>query len=175
MSDQPIVNLVSDDAVKGPVKDLFENMTQMPGGVPKWMRVMANCDDILMPFFGMFKATMDDAPLNQTLKWKLALMVSKMNECTYCVSVSESKLKSFGISDEEIKSAADAPADDRERLAFEFARNATEKAYDMDAGLIEEVKKEFSDCELVELAAVIGLFNYINRFNDALNILPSVD
>ena len=174
MSDQPIIGLVSDDQIQGPAKELFEKMSEMPGGVPKWMRVMANCDDILMPFFGMFKATMDDAPLDQKLKWKVAMLVSRLNECTYCVSVVESKLKSFGLSDEQIKSVTEEPIDNREHLAFEFAKNATEHAYNMGEDLIMEVKKEFSDCELVELAAVIGLFNYINRFNDALNILPEI-
>ncbi|MBT3230377.1 hypothetical protein HN358_01145 [Candidatus Uhrbacteria bacterium] len=175
MSDQPIVSLVSDDEIQGPAKELFAKMTKAQGGVPKWMRVMANCDDILMPFFGMFKSTMDDSPLNQTLKWKVAMLVSKINECTYCVSVVESKLKGFGLTDEQIKSVTEEPADDRERLAFEFAKNATQKAYNMDVDLIEQVKKEFSECEIVELTAVVGLFSYINRFNDALNILPDID
>ncbi len=31
-------------------------------------------------------------------------------------------------------------------------------------------KRNFDDGQIVELAAVIGLFNYFNRFNDALRV-----
>jgi alkylhydroperoxidase family enzyme len=34
------------------------------------------------------------------------------------------------------------------------------------------MKAEFSDEEMVELTSVVGLFNFINRFNDALGVLP---
>lgn len=34
------------------------------------------------------------------------------------------------------------------------------------------MKEHFTDCEIVEITSVIGLFNYINRFNDALGVLP---
>jgi len=48
----------------------------------------------------------------------------------------------------------------------------TEKAYEMPAEVVATARQHFSDEELVELAAVVGLFNYINRFNDALGVLP---
>ncbi|MBU0975107.1 hypothetical protein KKD03_05410 [Patescibacteria group bacterium] len=45
----------------------------------------------------------------------------------------------------------------------------------IEESLIEKVKTEFTDEELVELTSVVGLFNFINRFNDALGILPEVE
>ncbi len=34
------------------------------------------------------------------------------------------------------------------------------------------IKKKMSVAELVEVVSVIGLFNYINRFNNTFAILP---
>ena len=60
----PLVRQVSDSEAKGQARALFEQMKQRTGKVPKWMRVMANCEDVLVGFFAMFKATMDDTPIS---------------------------------------------------------------------------------------------------------------
>lgn len=171
MATTPHVKLVEDEHLKAEAKQLYENLKKSTGSVPKWVKVMANDEDILVGFFGMFKATMDDTPLDATLKWKVANVVSEMNKCAFCVDVAHSSLKSLGVTDEELL-GIDTPKGEREELAFEYAKRVTERAYEVDSALMEKMKNEFSDEELVELTAVIGLFNYINRFNDALGILP---
>ncbi len=168
---EPIVARVSESDLKGDARKLYENFTSQGKSVPKWMQVMANCDDILVGFFALFKATMDDAPLPSLLKWKVANAVSKMNKCEFCVDVANSMLRQFGLDDAAIAAIEDE-ADEREKLAIAFAKDVTDKAYELDPAMMEQVKATFTDEELVELTAVVGLFNYINRFNDALGVLP---
>ena len=170
----PRVHVVSDEETKGQVHELFEKMKETKGAVPKWMRVMANCDDILLGFFGLFKATMDNSPLESALKWKLAYHISELNKCEFCVSVSALQLKAFGL-DETLFAGFKEVATGREALAFEYVEAVNDHAYKMDADLLGRVKAEFSDEELVELTSVVGLFNFINRFNDALGVLPDTN
>ena len=42
----------------------------------------------------------------------------------------------------------------------------------MDEELWDELQSHFDDGELVEITTVIGLFNFFNRFADALQIDP---
>jgi alkylhydroperoxidase family enzyme len=42
----------------------------------------------------------------------------------------------------------------------------------VDEVLWDELQAHFDDGEIVELASVIGLFNFFNRYADALRILP---
>lgn len=168
---EPIVARVAASELSGEAKALYEQFTSAGKNVPKWMQVMANCDDILVGFFAMFKATMDDAPLPGVLKWKVANEVSKLNKCEFCIDVANAKLRQFGLDDAAIE-AVEEQADEREKVALAFARAVTEKAYEVDPAITAEAKAMFSDEELVELTAVIGLFNYINRFNDALGVFP---
>lgn len=167
----PLVHLVQDEEAKGQAKELFEAMKKSTGTVPKWMRVMANCDDILLGFFSMFKATMDNAPVDAKLKWKIAYKVSELNKCEYCVSVSKMKLKDFGFDNISVKDLESA-ADDREKAAFAYAEATAIHAFNVDPTVIQELKNHFTDEEIVEITAVVGLFTYINRFNDALGVLP---
>ena len=51
MSIKPLVHLVADDEVKGQAKAIFEQIKASTGKVPKWMRVMANCEDVMVGFF----------------------------------------------------------------------------------------------------------------------------
>ena len=60
----------------------------------------------------------------------------------------------------------------RELAALRFAEVMTTSARDVDEILWDELQAHFDDGQLVELATVIGLFNFFNRFADALQILP---
>jgi alkylhydroperoxidase family enzyme len=60
----------------------------------------------------------------------------------------------------------------RELVALRLAEIMTTSARDVDEALWDELQTHFDDGELVELVTVIGLFNFFNRFADALQILP---
>lgn len=60
----------------------------------------------------------------------------------------------------------------QELVALRFAEMMTTGARDIDEALWDELQAHFDDGEIVELATVIGLFNFFNRFADALQIRP---
>jgi AhpD family alkylhydroperoxidase len=167
----PLVHQVLDTEAQGAAAEIFQEFISQGKTVPKWVRVMANDSDILVNFYKMFKATMDDTPLPKVLKWKVAQVVSTLNECEFCLDVTHAQLKQFGLTDEQIEKVEETD-DKREKIAMEFAKAATKEAYKIDPQITKEIKENFNDSELVELAAVVGLFNYINRFNDSLGVLP---
>jgi len=43
----------------------------------------------------------------------------------------------------------------------------------VDDELWRELRGHYSEGEVIELAAAIGLFNYFNRFNNALRVEPT--
>jgi|SRR5882724_5771662 len=60
----------------------------------------------------------------------------------------------------------------REQVALRYAEIMTTSARDVDEELWDELQSHFDDGELIELSSVIGLFNFFNRFADALQIHP---
>ena len=62
---------------------------------------------------------------------------------------------------------------ERELTALRFAEIMTTSAREVDENLWDELQVHFDDGEIVEIATVIGLFNFFNRFADALQI-PTV-
>jgi len=57
-----------------------------------------------------------------------------------------------------------------ERAALMLAERMTTDARGVDEDLWAELRAHYDEGEIIELAAVIGLFNYFNRFNDALRV-----
>ena len=57
-----------------------------------------------------------------------------------------------------------------ERAALALAERMTTDPQGLDEETWAEVRQHFDDGQIVELAAVIGLFNYFNRFNNALEV-----
>ena len=66
--------------------------------------------------------------------------------------------------------AESATFDEKEKAALAFAEQMTKDAKGVDDAMYAELKRHFADSEIMELAAVIGLFNYFNRVNDALRV-----
>ena len=57
-----------------------------------------------------------------------------------------------------------------ELAALTLAERMTTDARNVDEDVWAELRAHFDEGQIIELAAVIGLFNYFNRFNDALRV-----
>ena len=57
---------------------------------------------------------------------------------------------------------------EKELVALEFAEVMTTDSNNIPDELYNDMKKHFDDGEIVEIASVVGIFNYFNKFNNAL-------
>jgi len=64
---------------------------------------------------------------------------------------------------------------ERELVAIRYAEIMTTSARDVEEALWDELQVHFDDGQLVELTSVIGLFNFFNRYADALQIRPPAE
>lgn len=78
------------------------------------------------------------------------------------------------MSQEAIDSLADNAARNRftlaEQVALRYAEQLTVDAKRVGDDLWNELRVHFDEAQIVELTAAAGLFNFFNRFNDALQI-----
>lgn len=169
------VPILDKEDVSGEVAEMFSKWEETTGKVPEWARVMANCPMVLKEFFDLFKVVMGpNGTVPEEIKWKVAHQVSALNKCEYCVDVTEHKLKAMGLSEDRMKDilVGDDSLSPEEKAAVLYATETTNKAPEIDDAVFEELRKYYNDAQIVELTSVIGFFNYINRFNDALRVLP---
>jgi len=109
--------------------------------------------------------------LDRTLKEKVILKASLLNDCQFCTRSHESLMRQLGIASDPIAAVADtAVQDEREQVALEYTVVVTRDANRVDDHLFARLRRHFDDREIVELTYVIGLINMLNRFNNALDI-----
>ncbi len=170
------VPILEKEDVSGEVAEMFAKWEETTGKVPEWARVMANCPTVLKEFFDLFKVVMGpNGTVEESVKWKVAHQVSALNKCEYCVDVTEQKLKAMGLSEDRMKDMLAEESSElspEERAAIAYATETTTKAPEVGDAVFAELRKYYNDAQIVEITSVIGFFNYINRFNDALRVLP---
>ena len=82
-----------------------------------------------------------------------------------------------GWSEEQISDLANfrnrSDFTDAEKAALELAERVTRDSNSVDDAFWQELRKYYDEGEIIELLAAIGLFNYFNRFNNALRMEPT--
>jgi len=168
-----IISSLEKEQVEGAVKAIYEKFEKDAGKVPEWVKVMAHDPKIVKEFTELFKVIMSESTIEPLLRWKIAYVVSDSLKCPFCVDVTKRMLKILGASEEVLEKVKQSEGETvQEKEVLQLVREVTLKANVCTPELFEKLKKKFSEKELVEIVSIIGLFNYINRFNNTFCILP---
>lgn len=65
------------------------------------------------------------------------------------------------------------PFSEAERAALAWARQVTVGSREIDEGLLSRLRNHYDEGEIVEITAMAGIFNYLNRVANALEIEPT--
>jgi uncharacterized peroxidase-related enzyme len=127
----------------------------------------------LIRFLRMFGALRrHDSPVSGALRSLVAVRVSQLTGCAFCIDLNASLLAAHGA--DEAKLAAlnqwvESPQfTPPERAALAYAEAMTATPPTVDDTLFAALRQHFSPAAIVELTAVIGFQNMSARFNTAL-------
>jgi alkylhydroperoxidase family enzyme len=103
---------------------------------------------------------------------ELFWIVSRLNNCHYCLGHQESKLKAAGVSEAVL---ANLDADwsaftGAQTAAFEFCRKLTMAPHLIDDEDWQRLAQHYSEKQILELAFLVARYNSTNRWTDALGI-----
>jgi len=102
------------------------------------------------------------------------VVVSKLNECEYCVSHHTPKLAIQGISPEGAATILDyhdhPELDEVDKLVVEYAIAVTTKWNRTRDEIFDRLKQHFTEPQIVELTWRTALCGAFNRFNDILQL-----
>jgi len=145
------------------------------GRVPNLFKTYTHFPPLLEANWNKVKAVMMQGNLSRKVKETIAVLVSKDNSCSYCISAHTAALKSIGVSDEEIghinEDIENADFDDKERALIAFARKANLEPLKISDSEFQAVHQSgATDGEIIEALGVMEIFTAFNKFLDALQV-----
>jgi uncharacterized peroxidase-related enzyme len=140
-------------------------------------RVMAHRPEIFATMQDHFAAVLNTGTVSTKLKELIIVRTSQVNETPYCLASHTILARSLGWSDDQLSHLANWQVRDdftpAEKAALRLAETVTRNANAVSDEQFAELRTFYSEGEIVELLCAIGLFNYFNRFNNALRMEPT--
>jgi AhpD family alkylhydroperoxidase len=110
--------------------------------------------------------------LEYPLKTKCFWVVSRANNCQYCLGHQEHKLTAIGMTDAQLAGLdAGGPGEDaRTRACLEAARKITLAPHLWSVSDLELLREQMTDEQVIEIVYTISMFNSVNRWTDSLGL-----
>ncbi|HWG22157.1 MAG TPA: carboxymuconolactone decarboxylase family protein [Terracidiphilus sp.] len=155
----------------------YDKAFALRGNVPNMFRVMAHRPEIFASMQDHFAAVLNTGTVPTRLKELIVVRTSQVNETPYCLASHTILARGLGWSDDQLSHLADWQTRDdftaAEKAALRFTETVTRNANAVTDEQFAELHTHFNEGEIVELLCAIGLFNYFNRFNNALRMQPT--
>ncbi|MGZ8584417.1 MAG: carboxymuconolactone decarboxylase family protein [Actinomycetota bacterium] len=154
------------------LEDLFRIYDETMSFVPNSLFTMARRPEILRAFSDLIKQIWRTGTVPVGLKPLVAIVASTAAGCRYCQAHETVDARMRGVDEEKIGAIWDFERSprysDAERAALRFARDASVVPNQVTPAHFEELRRHWDEGEIVELLAVIGLFGFLNRWNDSM-------
>ncbi|MCG8409360.1 MAG: peroxidase-related enzyme [Phycisphaerales bacterium] len=152
-------------------KTLLGNVQKALGMTPNLMRTLAHSPAALEALLSFNKA-LGGGSLKPSLREQIALTVSNLNTCDYCVAAHTALGKKFGLGDTELADSLKARSNDpKTEAALMFAGNVVERNGHVDDEHFQAVRGAgFSDGEIAEIIATVAITTFTNYFNDVARV-----
>lgn len=155
------------------VAELARFFNETLGFPPNSVLTMQRRPAIAKAFIALNKAVMDNkGRVTSEQKRLIGYIASLTAGCRYCQAHTARAAERYGGSDERLahiwnyeRSDLFTPA---EKAAFAFAQAASSVPNAVDEAIGAELRKHWTDDEIVEILGVIALFGYLNRWNDSM-------
>ena len=169
----PRVSEIDPDMLPSDARDIFQRFVTEYGPFENQAKIFAQRPPALRHIMSLLLELADENVLPKKYLEIALVVVSKINECTYCVDHHAPRLTAQGLDANVSNHILDAevPGFDKvDMLVRDYAVQVTEKAPYMRDSIFEDLRKYFSEPQIVELTLRIALCGFFNRFNDALQI-----
>jgi uncharacterized peroxidase-related enzyme len=160
-------------ALPAALQPLLRKFTADYGDFTNQALVLARSPEAFGHLYGLLDAWRQSASLPPRLVEIAVLTTSQVNRCSYCVGHHGVALLQYGLSAEtvaQILEPAPPGLDELDILVRDYARLVSERPWGIRDRVFEELRKHFSEQQIVELTVRIALCGLFNRVNDALQI-----
>ena len=155
------------------LKDAFESYRKNLGFVPNSMLILQRKPKIVKAMGQLTAAIWDpEGEVERGFKRLVAHVASRAAGCQYCMAHTAGGAMLFGIDPKKVEALWDFRVSplysEAERVALDFAIAAASQPNGVTDETFAEMRKHWSEDQIVEIAAVVAVFGFLNRWNDTM-------
>ncbi len=155
------------------IQDLVTFYNETLGFCPNSVKTMQRRPAIADAFIRLNKAVMENhGRVTSALKRLIAYISSYTTGCQYCQAHTIRAAERYGANDAQLQHIWEYrthPAyTAAERAALDFAVAASSVPTSVDEDIKVNLRQYWDEGEIVEIAGVVALFGYLNRWNDSM-------
>ncbi|MFQ5966436.1 MAG: carboxymuconolactone decarboxylase family protein [Acidimicrobiia bacterium] len=154
------------------LEEVFQHYDDTLSFVPNSLYTMARRPEILRAFSDLITKIWRTGTLPIELKPLIAMVSSHAAGCRYCQAHEAVDARERGVQEERIAAVWDFETSplftEAERAALRLARDASLVPNAAAPDHFEELRRHYTEGEIVEIMAVVGLFGFLNRWNDTM-------
>jgi uncharacterized peroxidase-related enzyme len=155
------------------IEELVKFYNETLGFCPNSVKTMQRRPHIAQAFIQMNKAVMENqGKVTSAMKRLIAYVSSYITGCQYCQAHTIRAAERYGASEDQLHHIwkyqthpAFSPA---ERAALDFAVAASSVPNGVNESIKANLHAYWDDGDIVEIAGVVALFGYLNRWNDSM-------
>jgi uncharacterized peroxidase-related enzyme len=163
------ISLIAPESAPPAVREIYDTTLRgKPGNVQK---ALAHRPEMLKTFLSFYAAV--GRSLDRRLSELIYLRVSFINECRYCTQHHVASSKRVGLTAEDwtaLEVGNYSRFSEKEQVALTYVEKLTRAPHEITDPDFAELKKHFSDPEIVDIHMLAGLANLTNRVTDPLGL-----
>ena len=163
------ISLIAPEGASPEVREIYDTLLRgKPGNVQK---ALAHRPEMLKKFLSFYASV--GRSLDRKLYEMIYLRVSLINGCRYCAQHHIASSKRVGLNSEDwsaLQAGNYARYTEKDRAALVYVERLTRAPHEIAETDFDELKKYFSDPEIVDIHMLAGLANLTNRVTDPLGL-----
>ncbi|HKN17997.1 MAG TPA: carboxymuconolactone decarboxylase family protein [Candidatus Sulfotelmatobacter sp.] len=163
------ISLIAPESASPEVREIYDTVLRgKPGNVQK---ALAHRPEMLKSFLSFYGSV--GRSLDRKLYEVIYLRISFINGCRYCTQHHVASSKRAGLTTEDrgaLKAGNYSRFNEKERAALIYVEKLTRAPHEITQSDFDELKKHFSDPEIVDVHMLAGLANLTNRLTDPLGL-----
>jgi uncharacterized peroxidase-related enzyme len=153
--------------------ETFAKFKQALGFIPNSMLILQRKPKLVKAMAQLTAAVWEpDGEVDRAFKRLIAHVASRVAGCQYCMAHTAGGALLFGVDPGKVADIWDFRVSPRysekERVALDFAIAAASQPNGVTEEMFAGMRKHWSEGQIVEIAAVVAVFGFLNRWNDTM-------
>jgi uncharacterized peroxidase-related enzyme len=155
------------------LKEAFEAMRRNLGFVPNSMLILQRKPKIARALASLTASIWDPSgEVDRGLKRLVAHVASRAAGCQYCMAHTAGGALHFGVEERKLAAVWEFRTSplfsEAERVTLDFAIAAASVPNGVTDDMFADLRKHWSEDQIIEIGAVVATFGFLNRWNDTM-------